>query len=464
MPPLLPAVGAPGELQVFLSSTIEDYRALREKVRDALVTKAECACHPSEGWVNSYADTLNLCRHRVLGSGGYILLLGFWYGSIPPEGDKSITHLEFEWALQKWGAEHVPPMAVFKPRAGSPAAQDLTASAQPLLPAQPADRDRHARNLQAFHEAVAGKSTAWRTISFFENVNDLRENAIVHGLKWRGQTLLPTHAEDPAVAAANSGSELTDEQLGALGRKVQDDTLNSLLARLPGSGPSPAMAVVVHGDEGAGQRAFLARAIRQRLKKFQPKRPIGRLPLGSQTVPALVAWLAQTLAIPHPAGVETPEQLADRVALELQQTPLYFVLDRLNDLQGGLVTFQRDFWQPFWERLRVLRAQLQLPHRLVAIVADYATPPAAWAAARTPAAPGAPPDYRFLLELPRLGPITDADLYEWFQEFEVPDDAHNRLATLVERALHDGAGALDPMPLRVFERLRSETLWPDPSP
>src|SRR5262249_10846657 len=80
----MPSVaGAP---VIFLSSTIGDYEKLRREVQEALLKRAECVCFLSEDWAGGYDATVEKCRQRVLTSEGFMLLFGYWYGSIPPGG------------------------------------------------------------------------------------------------------------------------------------------------------------------------------------------------------------------------------------------------------------------------------------------------------------------------------------------------------------------------------------------
>jgi Domain of unknown function (DUF4062) len=120
-PTILAKPSAVDVLAIFLSSTIGDYESFRREVQDVLLKRAECACFLSEDWIGGYDATVQKCRDRVRQSGGFILLLGYWYGSIPPGKDKSITHLEFEWALERWKGELYPKMAVLKPKPGKKA-------------------------------------------------------------------------------------------------------------------------------------------------------------------------------------------------------------------------------------------------------------------------------------------------------------------------------------------------------
>ena len=73
---------APGWV-VFLSSTIKDLKEFRSGVRQVL-QKAGMACFPSEQWVSSFDDTVARCQQRFSQSNGFVLLLGHWYGSVPP--------------------------------------------------------------------------------------------------------------------------------------------------------------------------------------------------------------------------------------------------------------------------------------------------------------------------------------------------------------------------------------------
>jgi hypothetical protein len=141
------APSAAGVLAIFLSSTISDYESFRREVQDVLLKKAECVCFLSEDWIGGYDKTVQKCRDRVQQSGGFILLLGYWYGSIPPGKDKSITHLEFEWALERWRGEPFPNMAVLKPKPGKKAERKLKALADLLLLKMQDERDLHAARL-----------------------------------------------------------------------------------------------------------------------------------------------------------------------------------------------------------------------------------------------------------------------------------------------------------------------------
>ena len=131
------------------------------------------------------------CRERVHQSGGFILLLGYWYGSIPPGKDKSITNLEFEWALERWKGDPFPSMAVRKPKPGKRADDELKARAVPLVPVMQEERELHAVRL-VYNSALRLMTSTQNGVQSgrLKTIHDLREYALVIGKDWRGYTPL----------------------------------------------------------------------------------------------------------------------------------------------------------------------------------------------------------------------------------------------------------------------------------
>ncbi|MBL8390818.1 MAG: DUF4062 domain-containing protein [Candidatus Accumulibacter sp.] len=454
---------AAGALTIFLSSTIGDYEDYRREVQNVLLRKAECACFLSEDWIGGYDATVDKCRQRVCQSAGFILLLGHWYGSVPPGKEQSITHLEFDWARERWQGDPFPKMAVLKPKPGTPADDRLKEEALRILATREREeRYLHAARLAKFHAEVDDRQTEWRTIRTFEDIHDLREYTLVIGRDWRGYT--PMAAAQGQVDAGKGATDprLRDDQLGRLGREPHHRAIRKLLSGLAAHPEVPAVALLVSGDRDAGQRAFVTHVQGSLLRNHRPKRKVGRLPPGSSTLPALLAWVAGTLGLTSARGVDTPAALADGVVEELKHQPLHFAIDRVGaDYPGGIAGFQRDFWQPFWNRLQLLRTQRQIANRLVAIVTDYSSDAGNRAGVAVDAQSGkSADDFSRLVALPRLGPIDESDLYDWFDELEVPDDPPGRREELARRALRDEeSGAFDGTPLHVFERLQGERLW-----
>jgi hypothetical protein len=442
--------------EVFLSSTIQDFAPYRRAVKEAL-DRTEVACFLSEDWCDGYDDTLHKCCDKIRQASGFFLLLGYWYGSIPPGSGKSITHREFDWAMEKWGQQPYPPLAVMTPEPLSEADKDLQSRAASLLPKKLRASKKHSSRLQAFHATV--KNT-WRTVRFFRNQQDLREYSLISCLKWQGYTPLAAAQENLPPVADNAPVTvtLTDEQLGALGHWQQLTDVQTILMGSAAYPEVPAVALLVWGDEDAGQQLFLRRLLKTKaLRGCRPASPSGKPACGHYDLPVLIHWVAAVLGIAAGDEVATPADLADRVAKELKGQPLYFVLDQIHRLAGGVTAFQNDFWRPFYDRLQTLRAQQRIAHRLIAIVVDYSGDARGWESVTCRSdAPYGATSYQQLLEIPRLDPFTKPDIVRWLlEELELADDGTGRLAGIANDVLQDALGKLDPTPRRVFERLRN---------
>ncbi len=441
--------------EIFLSSTIMDFEAYRRSVQEVLLQKAEVAVFLSEDWPGGYDDTVQKCRARVEASHGFFLMMGYWYGSIPPGQQKSITHLEFEWAFGKWGKLPFPPLAVFRPKPQSPADQELRTAAEPLIQKQYPERLQHDSLLDSFWSQVAGGLESWRTVREFKDQHDLREYSLTSCLIWKGQTF--EAAAQGKITPVASGPRLTDEQLGLLGRETQLDAARDLLVELAAQPDVPAVCLLVSGGEDAGQRAFLAALLRTRsFKNARPSR-LGRPPLDHYDTAVLIQWVAKALGLGGGAEIKTPDELADRVAAELKQQPLWFALDQVSRLSGGLTVFRDSFWRPLYERLKELRATQPMTHRLIAVVTEYSGDALAWGAAVCgPDFDGEPADFSKLLLLPELAGFKRKDVLRWLEEIEAPAELWDQLAKSV---LKDDQSKPDGTPLRVFDRLQRHPLW-----
>lgn len=451
-----------GVLNIFLSSTVRDYEDLRRQVQDVLCKEAKCACFLSEDWVESYSPTIAVCRQRVQESGGFILMLGHWYGSIPPGEEKSITHLEFEWAFEKWASQPFPNMAVLRPQQGSAVDKKLKELARQLTQEMSLEEMvKHTNRLKRFHDQVDDKRCKWRIICSFKNKHDLREKALIFGLTSQGCTPMAAAQGRVEVKSETVYSCLPDDKLGQIGRKPHCDAIQAILSNVVVYPHVPAMAILVQGDGDVGQYVFLSHVVATLLKDYYPAdRTIRRLPVESTSTPKLVYSLARTLLGTKVGGIETPEQLAEQVVEQLlKYHPVYFSLDRIGDLAGGIPVFREQFWLPFWKRLEALRTEGKVTHRLVALVTDYTVDSTRWGEAVTdPDSEEAEVDYTKLLLIPKLGPFKRKDLLVWFERMKVSDNGGGRRMKLANRILKDEQGNPDPDPLHVFYRLCCETL------
>ena len=424
----------------------------RRAVESALTKRAEVACFLSEDWGGGWDNTAQKCRDRVRDSTGFYLLLGHYYGSVVDPPGKSYTHLEFDTARDLWAHLDYPPMSVFAPRLETEADKDLRAEAESYIPADPAGRELHAKRLDAFRSEVVQSG---RTVRDYATLEELREWAIAGCRRLQGETPMreALHGRRPS---ASSGP--TDADLGSLGRKPQFDALDDVIAQLNAEPDEPATALLVHGDEDAGQRVFLTHlAQSSRLSGFRPSKP-GYPPVDPYDLPVLAQWVATALGVPDPMQVHDAPSLADTVASGLRSQPLYFLLDRAQRLSGDMVAFVTYLWQPLRARLIEIHKQKELPNRLLAVVADYKS--TLTGREHVISGPDAP-DFSKLVALPRLADFTAADVLLWLNQMRVPDRPPGRRKQLAVSVLTNSAGAPDPKPLRAFERLRSENLFQD---
>jgi len=65
-------------LNLFLSSTVKDFKDYRRVVRDVCQHWAESACLLSEeDWLGGYDDTVAKCLKRVQDANAFMLLIGY---------------------------------------------------------------------------------------------------------------------------------------------------------------------------------------------------------------------------------------------------------------------------------------------------------------------------------------------------------------------------------------------------
>jgi len=450
---------------VFVSSTHRDLKAYRREVKDALSTAAQVEAFLSEDWIHGYQDPVKICHDLVYDADGYLGIFGYLYGSIPPRQDKSITHLEFLWALERWSELRAGPVAVFMPQGRLEKA--LRTTARRLLRKevknQPeakrvAEEVEHERRVARFHAEVLVQDGEWRFINHFDSVQRLREQAIAVCKTWQGKIFEDAYR---AVSAPDSGRRVSDPELGRLHARPLA-VLTRLLARAAGRPELPALGLLVAGGEDAGQLEFLAL-----LQEFKPlragRRPGVARPLQDPyDLPTFVRACAQALGFvaADTPPLETVDALAERIHQELKHQQLVLLVNQVERFPGKVAGFQARFWAPLVAALQALRAVHPEAHRLVMVAVDYTGRADTWTAAVVTPDDAAPDPLR-LVQLPPLKELDRDDLLTWLAEVEVPDDPPGRHAKLAARVLANPQGETDCTPIRVFSRLRNESLWPD---
>lgn len=442
---------------VFLSSTFSDFREYRDRVAEDLNKLVGLFCPLIDYEVIGRVDVIEACKQRVFASHIFMGFFAYWYGSIPPGHNKSITQMEFEWATIKMDGVSSRPMIVFEPKPDSHADKELREKATHLITNAGYDAGEHGRLLELFRAVYKN----WHTVQFFEDKHDLAQRACIFGAYYKGATFVAAAKGQVKVEEVQKYfRKVTDEELGQLGRKKQFDIIEGIFADIINHPDTPAIACVVSGRKDAGQEEFLRRLIKTRqLKRGRQVRDIkSRPPIDNYGLTTLIQWVGENLGVSKGKTIETIAELAELINSELKNQQLCFVLDRIDLFPGSVTMFYTTFWKPFCEELRKLRAIKAPENRLIAILVDYTEESIEWQSVTTNYDPDADVDYSKLILLPTLEKFTRKNLANWLEVVEVPE---NRRAKLVEIAIKNSRGEEDGTPDEVFDRLRCEMLWPN---
>jgi hypothetical protein len=241
--------------QIFLSATAQDCREYREAVRDVVQDNVpQAKVFLQENWAEGGHFVDQVCRQRVRACDAYIGLFGHRYGWKPPGYTKSITELEFCWAVERW-AQRAAPIFILLPEKGSDADTQLHAWATALprkgVPGRGDSRQQHQQAQQAFLAAVTAWASGGRILTFYGNRRQLeaRRCRASRTGTWRcsarrwpgGASRLATFRRQSldASAARNNSAPLSDALEAFRERAGQR-----------------AIALLVHGAENHGQREF----------------------------------------------------------------------------------------------------------------------------------------------------------------------------------------------------------------
>jgi hypothetical protein len=463
MPPPLRQDDLPPIRNVFVSSTHRDLKDYRREVKDVLSTAAQVEAYLSEDWIQSHGESVSICHDLLCKADGYFGIFGYWYGSIPPREEKSITHLEFEWALEKWGQHARAPIAVFMPEGAAEKALKTAAQRlmqQTIRKKTEAERDalkrEHARKLAKFHEEVLFRDGEWWFVNQFESVQRLREAALVVCMTWGQKVERAARMADaaPAPAPGVSDADLGRLHAGPLAALAQ------VLAVAEADPAVPGLALLLAGNEDAGQRELLTTLQGHRL--LRAGRPPAMVQADGGDLAAFVGRCARALGLAAAGGPppETVDALAAQLHAALRHQPLVLLVNYVERFQGKVPGFHAAFWAPLHAALQQMRAARPEVHRLVVVALAYTGRADAWQGVAAPH-DADPPDCARLVQLPPLGGFTRAHVLAWLAELDVPDQPPGTRARLAARVLTSPDGTADGTPARVFDRLRNETLWPD---
>ncbi len=443
--------------QIFISATAKDCGVYRKAIQENLHLQFRHAkVFLQEQWSEGGKLTVKVCKSRVLSSDAYIGLFGFRYGWKPKGQTLSITEMEFLWALERWPRPPAP-IVVMLPEKGSPAERHLQARARHFL-----DRECPNAKARAEHEVdrlgFLARVQGWVdrhqvVIEFFDSQRDLERKTAASVGNWNLDILRAAlHGRRKAPGG------IPDDELGRIGRRDQRDQLARAVEAFADRRDERCIAFVVHGAEGHGQTQFAEYLARH--EQWDGMDVLDGLAPQSDGAASLAGWLCGLLDEPA-LGAAAIDALAALLAARVALRSVVVVLRSLGDRPGRLAAFQAGFWAPLRDALRQRKPAGS--GRLYCFVIEHEALPANPGSelADTPI-DDPDQDYARLLALPRLMPITRAQVRAWLTEIADPKAGAGvvleeaRREAIAERAVAGGGN-----PQIVYDRLAREGFWAD---
>lgn len=438
--------------QIFLSATAQDCREYREAVRDVVQDNVpQGKVFLQENWAagGNFVDAV--CRQRVRTCDAYMGLFGHRYGWQPPGYTRSITELEFRWAVERW-PQRVAPIFILLPEKGSEADRQLHDWAAPYIEHECPDdaaRCRHDHAQQAFLNSVGDWAADGRILTFYGNRRQLEGKALSTIQNWNMDLL-----RQALAGRRRPAGDIPAEELGRLGREKQRGVLRDALEAFRERRGHRAIAFLVHGAENHGQREF-AEFLYRWDEEWEDLPVHCGQPAEPDSVDSLLCWTCGQLQEPV-LGPPRIDALADILAARLGRSSLVFVLRTAGHHADRLANFLALFWQPL---LAALTARSTAGRgRLYWFVVDHERLP-------DDPAPGIrhgrldaeDADYRELLALPALGGLDSRQVQRWLKELKA--SAGIALAAERRQEIAERVTRPDGKPPNVYDRLIREGFW-----
>jgi hypothetical protein len=432
--------------EIFLSATVRDLDHERYPCRGlarSSLERAEIAVFVQEHWATPFADVVDECRRRVTACNGYLALLGYRYGWVPNGQERSITHLEFETACERWNRLSRPPMWVFLPERESEAAHELELVANTVLREEFGDDEAQcaaSKQRQAtFRDEIASRRRIFQT---FKNLVELGQRVGTAVLLYNNR--IGRSAPEHGLPAR---ARIPDGELGAIGRGEQIAALKRLRRQFVVSS-EPGICFVVHGGELSGQQELLEHLAGSVWWKSGKPPALGRA--FSDDLQALGEWMASEIG----KNLGEPSNLAVLLARACEDRPLVFLVRSLG--AASLEKFHGGFWLPLQHSLRSGVAAGRKLAGVILVVAHYEPlnePPPAFVQTAGPEPELSNIDCSRLVALPCCRDMEEADIAEWLEDLDVADERANAVAQSVVRLKNDQT---DGTPVHVFRRILEE--------
>lgn len=442
--------------QIFLSATAQDCRQYREAVRDFVQdNEASAKVFLQENWAEGGDFVVDVCAQRVKACEAYIGLFGHRYGWIPPGFTRSITELEFLWAVDRW-RQPVPPIFVLLPETGSEADGQLRDWALPYLDKDFPDENSRVHGTRT-HQTFLASVVEWaasdgRILVYYKNQLQLVGKALSSIQNWNRKLL-----REALAGRREAVGDIPAEELGRVGRDDQRTALSKALETFRDRPEQRAIAFLVHGPENHGQREFGEFLVRWEDEWEDIKVHCGQAS-EPDSLDSLIRWTCGQLQEPvlGPASIEA---LAGVLAARLNRRSLVFVLRSSGRHPERLLTFLTGFWRPLLAALAALATNApSRGGRLYWFVIDHEKlPDDAGPDFKIDQLDDDNVDYRQLLALPPLAEIRALQVRQWLKELRA--SAGVNLGEERRREIAERVTQTDGKPANVYDRLTREGFW-----
>ena len=438
--------------QIFVSATAQDCKQFREDIRDVIHDNLVAAkIFLQENWAE-VGFVVDKCKERVCTCDAYVGLFGHRYGYVPPGHTKSVTELEFRWAVDRW-PQPVSPLFVLLPEANSEADKKLRAWARPFLEREypdPASRADAERAHQDFLAAVKAWASDGRLLIYYRNRAQLIGKALSCIQNWN-QSIYRRASQ----GRRQSAGDIPADELGRISWNQRDELAKALEA-FRDRPTERAACFLLHGPENHGQCQFAEFLCRS--DEWDDMQVHCGQAAEADSIESLLCWACAQLKEPV-LGAAGVDALAGVLATRLMKTSVVLIVRHLGWKPDRLSRFQQQFWKPLVDALAA-----RSPGgtgRLYAFVVEHEKlPTAGQSGIRPDDLSDAGVDYHDLLALPALADIPAAHVRRWLKELKAT--AGIALSEARREEIAERVTKPDANPPNVYDRLSRERFWADP--
>lgn len=439
--------------QIFLSATAQDCKEYRVAVSEFIHDNIDAAkIFLQENWADGAKFVVTECEKKIKECDAYVGLFGYRYGWTPPGFSKSITELEFHWALDKWESTAEPPIFVFLPEKGSEADMQLRAWAQECLHQEYPDEDLRTRSQEsqaAFLALVKQWASEGRILVYYRTPLQLLGKALSCVQNWNKEIW-----RNASMLGKQTVGAIPTHLFGRLGTDDQRKAIENNLEVFRDQSNARAICFLTYGPENHGQREFSEFLYRWEEEWEETQVYCGQAS-EADSIESLIRWTSGQLKTPM-LGPPSIDALATVISARLAQSSVVFVLRTVGRKPDRLSNFQAMFWAPLVSA--IANAPPASRGRLYWFVIDHEMLPETFEHGIRNDLAATPMDYTKFLVLPPLTEIKSSQVRRWLQYLKTSEGVEtneNQRNEISERVTYQ-----DRKPSSVFDRLTREGFWP----